>query len=131
MSSSSKSCIKYVTNTFTCNYLSDCIESRKFTERELLKLRGTTERVKREMQRASEELFDIRSEASCYRDQLNGLEANLEVANKNTGVLQVNLSKLKSKVGTHRARAAGAVCDSFMFEFYPLGKGHGGISEEY
>ena len=74
-------------------------------------MRGSIERTKCEMQRLSEDLYTARVESSSLKDDLRVLEDGVEIANKNSGALQVSLSKLKSKVGTHRARAAGAVCD--------------------
>ena len=63
----------------------------------------------------SEDLFEIRSDVSGLQEELKALGDGLTVANKNSGALQINLSKLKSKVDTNRARATGAVCNSVFY----------------
>jgi len=107
----SKSYSQYVQDNNLIPTLLDCVEGRHASETELQKLRGSMERAKCEMQRVSQELYGIRSDVSGLADELVMLEDSLAVANKNSGGLQISLSKLKSKVGTHRVRATGAVCD--------------------
>ena len=49
------------------------------------------------------------SDCSAIKNQVSCLEENTLSACKNTGALQMNLSHLRSKLGTNRARANGAV----------------------
>ena len=76
------------------------------------KVRGSIEKVKQELQRVSGEFHGVRTSSQSIHDEIKLLEESLETANKNTGGLQITHSRLKSKVGTCRARAIGAVCFS-------------------
>jgi hypothetical protein len=77
---------------------------------EVVKHCGSLERVKCELQHATEESFMTQSDCSTIKNQVSILEENTLSACKNTSALQMNVSNLRAKLGTNRARASGAVC---------------------
>jgi chromosome segregation ATPase len=84
----------------------DCNSSESSIKNNLNEL----ESLKAELGRISEDAYKRREEVKSGKTELDMLEDQMRIVEKNQEGLQSTLTKLKAKQDTYRVRANGAVC---------------------
>ena len=67
-------------------------------------------KVKQDLQLVSEEAYKAKEDHKQLMKEVDDLNTQMQIVDKNQASLQLTLTKLRGKQETHRARAVGAVC---------------------